>query len=220
MPGSPKIVKRCARPSRTVRAKVFSSSSSSVSRPTSGARGPDGPSGAVGRVHDAPRPQLPVHALELERARILDDERPGREAVGRRADEDLARPRRLLEPRCKIDGLAGDEGGIGVLDDDLARLDTDTRLDAELDDRLAHREGRTSRAQRVVLVRLRYAEGRENCVAGELLDDAAVDRHAVRDQLEEAVHAPPHDLGVGRGDEARRVDDVHEQHGCELPLHD
>ena len=54
---------------------------------------------------------------------------------------------------------------------------------------------------------------------GELLDDAAVLRHALRDRLEELVHAASHDLRIGAGDQPCRVDDVDEQHRCELSLH-
>ena len=72
---------------------------------------------------------------------------------------------------------------------------------------------------RVVLVRLRNAERGENGVAGELLDDAAVQRDAVGDRLEELVDAAPHDLGIGARDDARRVDEVHEQDRRELSLH-
>ena len=43
------------------------------------------PRGAVERVHDAPRAERAVRALELERARVLDDEARSREPVRRRA---------------------------------------------------------------------------------------------------------------------------------------
>ena len=58
--------------------------------------------------------------------------RPRSEAVRGRADQDLARRRRLLEARGEVDGLAGREGRVGVVDDDLARLDADPRLEPEL----------------------------------------------------------------------------------------
>ena len=56
-----------------------------------------------------------------------------------------------------------------------------------------HRQGRPDRALRVVLVRLRDAEGGHDGVAGELLHDPTVRRDAVRDVLEERVDATPHD---------------------------
>ena len=86
-------------------------------------------------------------------------------------------------------------------------------------DRVADRERRPGRALRVVLVRLRDAERGHHGVAGELLDDAAVLLDALRDHVEELRHAAPHDLRVGAGDEPCRVDDVDEQHRCELSLH-
>ena len=69
-------------------------------------------------------------------------------------------------------------------------------------------------------MRLGNAERRHHGVACELLDDAAVLLDAPRDHLEEARDAAPHDLGVGAPHETRRVDDVDEQHRCELALHD
>ena len=137
----------------------------------------------------------------------------------RRADQDLARHRDLLQPRGEVDGLARDERGLSVIHDQLARLDPDPGLEIELVHCLAHRERRSGGAQRVVLVRLRNAERGENRVARELLDDPAVDRDAVGDALEELRHATPDDLGIGRSHHPRRVDEVHEEHGRELPLH-
>ena len=75
------------------------------------------------------------------------------------------------------------------------------------------------RPLRVVLVRERDAERRHHGVAGELLDDAAVRRDAVRDLVEEARQARADDLGVGARDELRRADEVDEEHRRELALH-
>ena len=66
---------------------------------------------------------------------------------------------------------------------------------------------------------LRHAERGHHGVAGELLDDAAVLDDAVRDRLEEPRDAATYDLRVGARDEPGRVDDVDEQHRCELSLH-
>ena len=48
-------------------------------------------------------------------------------ACGSQADQDLAGLRRLLEPRCCVDRVPGDERAVGTrrADDDLARLDAD-----------------------------------------------------------------------------------------------
>ena len=112
---------------------------------------------------------------------------PRGETIRRRADEDLSGACSLLQPRGEIHGLAGRERRLGVVDDDLARLDADTRLELELVDRRAHRERGARRALRVVLVCLRHAERRHHGVSGELLDDAAVLVDAGRDHLEEPL---------------------------------
>ena len=142
------------------------------------------------------------------------------EPIRGRPDEDLARAGGLLESGGEIDRLAGRERRLGVVDDDLTRLDPDPRLELELVHRFAHRERGASRALRVVLVRLRNAEGGHHGVAGELLDDAAVLRRRSAETVSKnRVDAAAHDLRIGAGDEPCRVDDVDEQHGCELALH-
>ena len=125
----------------------------------------------------------------------------------------------LLEARGEVDGLAGRERRVAVVGDDLAGLDADPRLEAELLDALERRDRRADGALGVVLVRERHAEGGHDGVAGELLDRAAVRDDAVRDLVEEAADAPADDLGIGVGDELRRGDEVDEEHGCELALH-
>ncbi len=174
---------------------------------------------AVEHVNQPPGPQRPVDAFQLERAGVLDDEAGRREPVGRRADQDLARTGRALETRREVDRLSRRKRRLGALDDHLAGLDPDPRLEIEPVDRVAHRQRCSCGALRVVLVCLRDAERGHDGVAGELLDDAAVLPDALRDRLEELVHAAPHDLRVGAGDELCRVDDVDEQHRCELALH-
>ena len=111
--------------------------------------------------------------------------RPRSEAARAGADQDLARRRLLLQPRGEVDGLAGGERRLAVVDDDLAGLDADARLEPELAHPLEDRERRPDGALGVVLVRQRHAEGGHDGVAGELLDDAAVRDDAVRDLLEE-----------------------------------
>ena len=71
-------------------------------------------------------------------------------------------------------------------------------------------------ALRVVLVRPRHAEGRHHRVAGELLDHPAVLLDARRRMVEVLAHAAADDLGVDGADERGRVDEVDEEHGCEL----
>ncbi len=144
---------------------------------------------------------------------------PAARRYGRRADEDLPWPCRLLEPRGEVHRFAGREGRVGVVDDDLARLDADPRLELELDDGRAHRERGARSSQRVVLVRLRDAERGHHGISRELLDDASVLDDARRNHLEERVDTTADDLGVGARHQTRRVDDIDEQNGCELALH-
>ena len=68
-------------------------------------------------------------------------------------------------------------------------------------------------------MRLRDAEGGQDGVARELLDDAAVRGHAVRHAVEERGHAAAHHLGIGGGDELGRPDEVDEQDRGKLALH-
>ena len=104
------------------------------------------------------------------------DQPPSSEAVRGRADEDLARHRRLLEPRREVHGFARRERRVRLVDDDLAGLDADAHFEIQLADGVAHPERRPRGALGVVLVRLRDAERGEHGVARELLDDAAVHR--------------------------------------------
>ena len=135
------------------------------------------------------------------------------------ADQDVAGLGRLLQPRGEVHRLAGREGRVARLGDDLARLDADPRLEPEIVDRAEDRERGAHRPLGVVLVRLRNPERGHHRVPRELLDDPAVRGHAVLDLVEEAVDPEPDDLGVRARDLGRRVDEVHEEHGGELPLH-
>ena len=140
------------------------------------------------------------------------------EPPGGRAHEDLAGLRGLLEPGRDIESLAGREGGVALVDDDLPGLDPDPHGQlavARLDDR----DRRPHRALGIVLVRGRHPEDGEHRVAGELLDGPAVGLDVRPDPVEEARHTPPRDLRVIRGDERSRVHEVDEQRRRELALH-
>ncbi len=128
------------------------------------------------------------------------------------------RSRLLLEPRREVHGLSRRERRLALVRDDLARLDADARLEAELPDPLERGQGGTDGALGIVLVLERDAEGGHDRVPGEFLHRAAVRADAVRDLVEEAADAAPHDLGVGFREQPRRVDEIDEQHRCQLPL--
>ena len=138
----------------------------------------------------SPGRNRPGEAAQLEQPAILDLDAPQRQPVGRRPHEDLAGAGLLLQPRGDVDGLAGRERRVGVVRHDLARLEANAGLEAELAHRVDDREGRPDAALGVVLVRLRDAERGHDGVAGELLDDAAVRDDAVRDAVEEPRHLP------------------------------
>ena len=174
----------------------------------------DGADDAVGgdRRGRSPAARRGSRRLELDPA--LDEAR----RAG--ADEDLARLRLLLEPRGDVHRLARGERRVPLLlGDDLARLDADAGLEVERPHPLERGEAGADGALGVVLVRERDPEGGHDGVAGELLHRAAVRDDAVRDLVEEARDAAPDDLRIDAGEQLRRVDEVDEQHGCELPLH-
>ena len=177
------------------------------------------PRPAVVSGNRAPGPDRLVAPANLHRAEVLDLDPVERQPVGVRADQDLVRRRALLESRGEVDRLAGREGRVAVADDDLARLDADPGFEAEVGGRLEDRERGADRALGVVLVRLRDAERGHHRVARELLDQPPVVLDALRGLLEEPVDPAPDDLGIGRGDEPGRIDQVDEQHGRQFAFH-
>ena len=163
-----------------------------------------------------PCPQRLGATFDLERSGIVDLDRARRQPARGGAEEDLARLRRLLETRRKIDRLARREGRIALVDDDLARLDADADGELQLLDFRHDLERRAHGTLGVVLVRDRHTEGRHHRVARELLDRASVRFDASRDDLEVAVDALADDFGIRARDEACRVDEIGEEDGCDL----
>jgi len=142
------------------------------------------------------------------------------EAVRPLAEQDLARPARLLEPLADHDGLAGHEAVSrgGIAGDDLAGIDADPHLErcagemALGRNTLAQLDRGPDRAERVVLAHQRYAEHGHHLVADELLDRAAVALNHTGTELEEVGHDAPQRLGVESLGESGGRDDVAEQH--------
>jgi hypothetical protein len=131
-------------------------------------------------------------------------------------EQDLACLRRLLQTRGHVDGIAGDER-LARPRHDLAGVEPDPHLEAELLHRLAH-PGRGPRCpERVVLVSLRDPEHGHRRVADELLDAAAV---ALEDRAQlgvVAAHRLAQDLRVTALAERGRADEVAEQNRDRLP---
>ena len=214
-------------PSRLeLRRRSRTNSPTSRSRPTSGRiegarEGARGPVSREARTGSA-RPLTGVLAERLEREAVREPPR------GLVADRDRARSRSRLDPGGNVrrvaerdrlraarahradarptgvdadaDGEVGNAPGLG----DVARVVADHLQDAQ---------GRTRRALRVVLVRVRDAEVRADAVslvrldrAAVLLDRLAHLRHALAD---ERLHLVRREPLAERG----RADDVGEQHG-------
>ena len=219
MPGGPTIVASCGVRVSTAVASARSSRSSSSSRPTNGAAigrvnaGTSSSSSSTRKVGTGSR--LPFSASgSIGSARTRS--RTSRSVA--RADQDLARPGSLLQPRRDVHGVAGDERLAGA-GDDLAGVHADADLEAEPGDGVAHLDRRPNGSQRVVLVDLGQPEDRHRRVADELLDRAAV---ALEDRAElgvVAAHELAQDLGIGPLAERRRADEVaeHDGHGLANP---
>jgi hypothetical protein len=165
---------------------------------------------------------LALDVVRLERAGSdgVPDER-----VRRRAHQDLAGPRGLLEARGDVHRVARRERP-GPADHDLARVDPDLnaerhaevtlQLGIERLDAIPYLGRRAHRAERVVLVRRRDAEHRDDRVADELLHRGAVALED-RGQLGEvALHQDAQRLGIELVCDRDRVVDVAEENGHDL----
>ena len=140
------------------------------------------PPAAAARPHDAIERDRRRHALEVMRALVLDDEKPGRLPLHARGDEHRPRFGRGLHPRGDVRRFA--EHFAAGVDHDRAALDADARgklrragrrvPGVEVGERALDRERRAHRALGVVLLRLRIAEEGHQPVA-ELLQHMAAE---------------------------------------------
>jgi len=124
------------------------------------------------------------------------------EAIGWLAEQNLVGRRRLLEPRGRIDGVAGDEplAGRRIAGDHLARVDARAVADGHAPPRLEllvqrrqpllHLEGGPDRPHRIVFVHAGEAEDGHDRVADVLLDGAAMPL----ERLAHLVEIPRHHL--------------------------
>ena len=131
------------------------------------------PLGLAGQGEQAPGRDELCLPLQLEGLDRLCLGRGPHEPERLLPDQDLARSGGLLEPRGHVDRVSRRQPLLGT-GDDLAGVEADTGLDAELGQRLAHLERCPHRTERVVLVQHRHAEHGHDRVPDELLDRAAV----------------------------------------------
>src|ERR1700756_3272377 len=199
------MVTSVARSSRTVRLNVFSRSSSSASRPTRGAAS-----------ERSGRPRSVAHT-----ARCASTARSNPRTSMRPRDSSSTRPCR----RRAVPGPTSTSPGSASCWRRAARLTGSPGANAEagrgveLTPLLERGEGGADGAFGVILVGEWDAEGRHDRVAGELLHRPAVRDDAARHLVEEAGDLAADDLRVAAGEAFGGVDEVDEQHGCELALH-
>ena len=179
------------------------------------------------RAEDPPDRNGFAEPLEPVRSEALTQEASAEQGSRSRRDHDRAWQSRSMQPPCQVHGFAEHRLLLGgAVPDEIAR-DDDSRLDPHPHrERLRHRhrgrrqpghgidhcKTRTDRALGVVLMRMRVAEEHEDPVA-----------HVARDRSPVPLHALGTGGLVGADDvaqllqlesvgEARRVDEVAEQH--------
>ena len=173
---------------------------------------------AAARPHDAIERDRRRHALELMRALVLDDEKPGRLPLHARGDEHRPRFGRRLHPRRDVRRLA--EHFAGRVDHDEPHLEADAggKLGrarsgvpgVEVGERALDGERGAHRALGVVLLRLRIAEQGHQPVAELLQHVAAETRHRRGGLVEIGADQVAPVLGVQPRRETRRADEIAE----------
>jgi len=171
------------------------------------------------RADRSPDPDGLGASAHVYRADLVDFDTLESEPMRRRAYQDLSRLGVLLKARGEVYRLARRESRVADVGDDFARLDADPSLELELAHRLDDPERCSNGSLGVVLVCLRDAKRGHDRVAGELLDRPAVGFDALGNLVEVPRDAPAHDLGVARGDQRGRIDEVNEENRCEFAFH-
>ena len=164
---------------------------------------PAPPAGAA-RPHDAIERNRRRHALEVMRALVFGDEKPGCLPLHARGDEHRSRFGRRLHPRRDVRRVA--EHFAGRVDHDRAALDADAGgklgragshvARVEVGKRALDGERGADRAFGVVLLRLRIAEEGHQAVAELLQDVPAERRHRFRRFVEIGVDQVAPVLGI------------------------
>ncbi len=202
-PAGPRIVTNWQLLSPAARSNAWRSIASSRSRPTSGESSRRATAGAPETTPSTRQASI-ASALPLSSSGStrLDENCVLDEAVGRIADQDLARARSRLEPCSHVHRVARDEGlprrrvtghdRPGVDAGANAEVDSPALLElaVQLAERGSHLGRGPHRSQWVVLVHRRRAEDRHHRVPDELLDRAAVALDHRPHIGEEAVHHP------------------------------
>ena len=228
-PAAPRTVSSWQDRCSTACSNASVSCARSRTRPTIGARWRCGrPEASDATEQQSERRQRRCLALDRQRCDGFGLDRVPHQPIGVAADQDVARPRGLLEPGGDVDDVArGEEAaGRGVARDRLARVHADphaeldaalrSQLVAEGGDLLAHGGCRAHRAQRIVLVGDRDAEDRHHGIADVVLDRAAVCLDDIAHADEPALHRPAQRLGIHAFSERRGSDHVGEDDGDDL----
>jgi hypothetical protein len=169
-------------------------------------------------------------SLRLDRVLRAVDDQPLRRSVGRRPDEDAVDGRRRLDPGRGVHHVArhhrlAGRGACVQRHERLTRRHADPHMEVERvvalverRDRVARRERGTDGPLRVVLVRRRRAEHRDDGVADELLDGAAVALELPTERLVVAAQQRPDVLRVEALGARGRADEVDEDCRHDLPF--
>ena len=131
-------------------------------------------------------------------------------------DQHFAHLSMLLKPGGHVDGVPGHKR-VTRTRDDLAGVDTNPRLQAQLRHSRPHLPCRADRPQGIVLMRDRHAENSHDRIADKLLHRSTVALEDLPHPLVVAAHLRPQRLGIGPLTESGRAAQVTENDGNDLP---
>ncbi len=170
-------------------------------------------------MRGAEPPQREIALDEFPRAVADHGGAAARERLEARGEIDRVPDRRVLGVRgAGLDGAHHDLAGIGAGPDLDRRAALGPQAIAVAPDLLVHAHGGIERALRVVLVRHRRAEQREDAVAGRLHDIAVIAARGVDHQRQSRIDDRAGFLRIEVPSELGRSHDVDEQSRDQLPL--
>ena len=173
-PGSPTTVTSAQRRLSSTRASNAARSSPSSCRAGPRAVLRRATPGALRTVEQPERRHRLRLPLQLERLQLLDRDRVPHQRPRRLAEQDLARRRRLLQPRRHVDRIAGHERLVALVTTSPVFTPIRASELAAPRQRLPASPPPPARPHRVVLVHHRHPEHRHHRVADELLHRPAV----------------------------------------------